>query len=145
MSRLLVTLIAFCFILAVTCNNFLSINSSCEEPTEFWISKHNEAWCTSFSGNNAYIITICSFNHVGCSLQLKLLKNNFKLLIHFQIKPGKTVVVYMPIVPTRLGEIDVTIMTKSQVAKHIITRTIHVEVLISLHYYSDYFSLFIKY
>lgn len=36
----------------------------------------------------------------------------------------------MPIVPTRLGDIDVTIMTKSQVAKQVITRTIHVEVLI---------------
>nr|XP_042903885.1 CD109 antigen isoform X1 [Parasteatoda tepidariorum]XP_042903886.1 CD109 antigen isoform X2 [Parasteatoda tepidariorum]XP_042903887.1 CD109 antigen isoform X3 [Parasteatoda tepidariorum] len=43
------------------------------------------------------------------------------------IKPGKAVEVYMPIVPTRLGDIDVTIMTKSQVAKDIITRRIHVE------------------
>lgn len=34
----------------------------------------------------------------------------------------------MPIVPTRMGDIDVTIMTKSQVAKDIITRRIHVEV-----------------
>lgn len=35
----------------------------------------------------------------------------------------------MPIVPTRLGDIDVTIMTKSQVAKDVVTRTIHVEVI----------------
>ncbi|XP_035209732.1 CD109 antigen-like, partial [Stegodyphus dumicola] len=43
------------------------------------------------------------------------------------IKPGKAVVVYMPIVPTRLGDIDVTIMTKSQVAKDVVTRRVHVE------------------
>ncbi|GFS99779.1 CD109 antigen [Nephila pilipes] len=43
------------------------------------------------------------------------------------IKPGKSVVVYMPIVPTRLGDIEVNIMTKSQVAKHVVTRKIHVE------------------
>lgn len=35
----------------------------------------------------------------------------------------------MPIVPTRLGDIDVNIMTRSQVAKDVITRTIHVEVI----------------
>ncbi|XP_054723175.1 CD109 antigen-like [Uloborus diversus] len=43
------------------------------------------------------------------------------------IKPGRSVVVYMPIVPTRLGDIDVTVMTKSQVAKDVVTKTIRVE------------------
>ncbi|KAF8787021.1 CD109 antigen-like [Argiope bruennichi] len=43
------------------------------------------------------------------------------------IKPGKAVEVYMPIVPTRLGDIEVNIMTKSQVAKHVVTRKLHVE------------------
>ncbi|GFW23832.1 ovostatin [Trichonephila clavipes] len=33
----------------------------------------------------------------------------------------------MPIVPTRLGDIEVNIMAKSQVAKHVVTRKIHVE------------------
>lgn len=43
------------------------------------------------------------------------------------VKPGKSTVVYMPIVPTRLGDINVTVMAKTQVAKDMITKTIHVE------------------
>ncbi|XP_023235311.1 CD109 antigen-like [Centruroides sculpturatus] len=43
------------------------------------------------------------------------------------IKPGKTAIVYMPIVPTKLGDINVTITAKTQVARDSITRKLHVE------------------
>lgn len=43
------------------------------------------------------------------------------------IYPGKTSVVYMPIVAQRTGDINVTVMAKTQVAKDIVTRTLHVE------------------
>lgn len=43
------------------------------------------------------------------------------------IYPSRTKVVYMPIVATRIGDINVTVMAKTQVAKDIVTKTIHVE------------------
>lgn len=43
------------------------------------------------------------------------------------IKPGKTAIVYMPIVPTRLGDINVTVTAKTQVARDTITKTLHVK------------------
>lgn len=44
-----------------------------------------------------------------------------------QIRPGKTSVVYMPIVAQRLGDINVTVMAKTQVAKDVLTKQLHVE------------------
>ncbi len=44
-----------------------------------------------------------------------------------QIYPSRTSVVYMPIVAQRLGNINVTVMAKTQVAKDIVTKTLHVE------------------
>ncbi|XP_064466508.1 CD109 antigen-like [Ornithodoros turicata] len=43
------------------------------------------------------------------------------------IKPGKSEVVYLPIVPVRIGEINVTVMSKTQIAKDMVTRTLLVE------------------
>lgn len=43
------------------------------------------------------------------------------------IYPGKTKIVYMPIVAQRIGDINVTVMANTQVAKDVVTKTIHVE------------------
>ncbi|RWS18059.1 CD109 antigen-like protein [Dinothrombium tinctorium] len=43
------------------------------------------------------------------------------------IRPFETSIVYMPIVAQRLGDINVTIIAKTQIAKDMVTRTIHVE------------------
>ncbi|CAG2105524.1 unnamed protein product [Medioppia subpectinata] len=43
------------------------------------------------------------------------------------IYPGRTSVVYMPIVAQRLGDINVTVMAKTQVAKDAVTKTLRVE------------------
>ncbi|KAH7984189.1 hypothetical protein HPB52_017848 [Rhipicephalus sanguineus] len=43
------------------------------------------------------------------------------------IKPGKSAVVYMPIVPVRTGTIEVTILAKTQIAKDMVTRCLLVE------------------
>ncbi|KAG8180373.1 hypothetical protein JTE90_025423 [Oedothorax gibbosus] len=43
------------------------------------------------------------------------------------VKPGKSAVVYMPIVATVLGDINVTIMAKSQLAKEIASKPLKVE------------------
>lgn len=43
------------------------------------------------------------------------------------IYPGKTAVVYMPIVAQRIGTINVTVMAKTQVAEEIVSRQLHVE------------------
>ena len=45
-----------------------------------------------------------------------------------QIRPGRTSIVYMPIVAQRLGDINVTVLAKTQVAKDVVTRKLHVEV-----------------
>lgn len=44
------------------------------------------------------------------------------------IRPGKSSVVYMPIVAQRLGDINVTITARTQIAKDHITKLLHVEV-----------------
>ncbi|KAG0416492.1 hypothetical protein HPB47_006391 [Ixodes persulcatus] len=44
------------------------------------------------------------------------------------IKPGKSAVVYMPIVAMRIGTINVTVLSKTQIAKDMVTRSILVEV-----------------
>ncbi|XP_022255098.1 CD109 antigen-like [Limulus polyphemus] len=44
-----------------------------------------------------------------------------------KIAPGKSEVVYLPIVPVRIGEINVTVMAKTQDFKDLITRRLHVE------------------
>ncbi len=44
-----------------------------------------------------------------------------------QIYPSRTLVVYIPIVAQRLGNINVTIMAKTQFAKDIVTKTLRVE------------------
>lgn len=43
------------------------------------------------------------------------------------IKPGKSAVVYMPIVPVRTGTIEVTVLAKTQIAKDMVTRSLLVE------------------
>nr|QOJ54018.1 macroglobulin complement-related 2 [Ixodes ricinus] len=43
------------------------------------------------------------------------------------IKPGKSAVVYMPIVAMRIGTINVTVLSKTQIAKDMVTRSILVE------------------
>lgn len=43
------------------------------------------------------------------------------------VKPGKSEVVYIPIVPVRFGVINVTIMAKTQIAKDMVTRQLLVE------------------
>lgn len=52
----------------------------------------------------------------------------FYIILFFQVKSGKSAVVYMPIVATVIGEINVTVMAKSQLAKEIATKTLIVEV-----------------
>ena len=47
--------------------------------------------------------------------------------MRLQVKAGKSFEVYMPIVPVRLGEINVTILAKTQIAKDQATKTVHVE------------------
>ncbi|EEC09566.1 hypothetical protein IscW_ISCW007141 [Ixodes scapularis] len=44
-----------------------------------------------------------------------------------EIKPGKSAVVYMPIVAMRIGTINVTVLSKTQIAKDMVTRSILVE------------------
>lgn len=46
------------------------------------------------------------------------------------IKPQDAVIVYIPIVPTRLGDIDVTVYATTLIGKDQITRRLHVEVRI---------------
>ncbi|KAI1297211.1 Antigen -like protein [Halotydeus destructor] len=43
------------------------------------------------------------------------------------IRPGRTSIVYMPIVAQRLGDVNITIIAKTQIAKDIVTKTVHVE------------------
>ncbi|KAI1297215.1 Antigen -like protein [Halotydeus destructor] len=43
------------------------------------------------------------------------------------IRPGTSTVVYVPIVAQVLGDVDVTITVKTQIAKNVATETIHVE------------------
>ncbi|RWS29912.1 CD109 antigen-like protein, partial [Leptotrombidium deliense] len=43
------------------------------------------------------------------------------------IRPFQSAIVYMPIVAQRLGDINVTIIAKTQIAKDSVTRTIHVD------------------
>ena len=42
------------------------------------------------------------------------------------IYPGKTKIVYMPIVAQRIGDINVTVMAQTQVAQEVVTKSIHV-------------------
>lgn len=43
------------------------------------------------------------------------------------IRPGRSTVVYMPIVAQRLGDIDVTVIAKTQVAKDVVVKSLHVD------------------
>ncbi|XP_013776899.1 CD109 antigen-like isoform X2 [Limulus polyphemus] len=43
------------------------------------------------------------------------------------VHPGRSLVVYFPIVPTKLGDINVTVVAKTQVSKDKVTKTIRVE------------------
>lgn len=43
------------------------------------------------------------------------------------IRPGKSTIVYMPIVAQRLGDVNVTISARTQVSKDVVTKNIHVE------------------
>lgn len=49
--------------------------------------------------------------------------------IFIYIEPQDVQVVYIPIVPTRLGDIDVTVYASTLIGKDQITRTLHVEVI----------------
>lgn len=46
------------------------------------------------------------------------------------IKAQDVAIVYIPIVPTRLGDIDITVYAQSLIGKDQVTKSIHIEVII---------------